>query len=372
MNFLLSKLLLILALSFSLPNLFSQQLPASNGNLTGERPFEKAIPSVVMVLAGKGDGLLSTFGSGVIIRSDGIILTAYHIIKDATQIQIRLKNGEIYDRADLLAFDERRDVAAIKITATDLPVASVSNEDVLIGEKVFVISNPQSLNWTVADGLLSSMRLADEIPNAGKGFRVLQFSAPVSAGSSGGLLTDEKGQAIGLIVSSLISGQNLNFAIPLSSVKGLADTTDKIMSFGSGRSLELPQAVRPPTAIDIIETDPEEILRNAKIFYVYSNSVLISEKMMINALMKRPEFKEWKLAIVNVSKNADIMINVEHQLFTWDYRYTIYDRQTNVILMSGKVTVWDGKIASKKFARKIIQRIKELKAAKPNSQSAND
>ena len=201
-------------LLFSRTHVFAQSAPTSDDNFSSEKVIEKTMPSVVLVLTGKGDGLLEKFGSGVIIRGDGVILTAYHLVKDATQLQIRLKNGEIYDKVDLLGFDERRDVAALKISATDLPAAPVSTEEIKVGGKSYVISNPKGLNWTVADGLLSPMRLADEIPGAGRGFRVLQFSAPVSAGSSGGLLTDEKGQAIGLIVSSLTSGQNLNFAIP--------------------------------------------------------------------------------------------------------------------------------------------------------------
>ncbi len=325
--------------------------------------------SVVLILTGKGDGILNKLGSGVIIRNDGVILTAYHVVKDAAQVQIRLKNGEIYDKVDLLGFDERRDIAALKIPATDLPVAEIRSEEAKIGGKVFVVSNPNGLNWTIADGLLSSLRLADEIPNAGSGFRVLQFSAPVSPGSSGGLLTDENGQAIGLIVASSTSGQNLNFAIPISSVKGLADSPQKVMSFGKGNALELPQAIRPPTSIDIVNAEPKDLLRNAKIFYISSDSVLISEKMMENALMKMPEFANWKLAIIKDHKNADILINVEHQLFTFDYRYTMTDRKTSIVLASGKVTVWDGKIASRKFAEKIVAKLREIKSAKAKAET---
>jgi hypothetical protein len=357
--FFLASILLLAQL-----HIFAQTVSTSNENLSDEKILEKAMPSVVLVLTGKGNGLLEKFGSGVIVRNDGVILTAYHVIKDATQVQIRLKNGEIYDKVDLLGFDERRDVAAVKISATELPAVTMRNEEIQAGGKSFVISNPQGLNWTVADGLLSSMRLADEIPNAGRGFRVVQFSAPVSSGSSGGLLLDEKGQAIGLIVATLTSGQNLNFAIPFSSVNGLADSTKKVMSFGSGSSLELPQPIRPPTAIDIVNTDPKEILRNAKIFYIYSDSVLISEKMMENALMKKPEFEKWNLAIVKELKLADVLINVEHQLFTFDYRFTMSDRKTSIVLASGKVTVWDGNIASGKFAKMIIAKLKELKNTK--------
>ncbi len=363
-RFFLPIFLAVLAVSSI--NTFAQTAPVQ----TSEKSLEKAMPSVILVLAGKGDGLLDKLGSGVIIRSDGVILTAYHVVKDAAQVQIRLKNGEIYDKVDLLDFDERRDVAALKISATDLPAAGISGDETKTGAKVFVISNPQSLNWTVADGLLSSVRLADEIPNAGHGFRVLQFSAPVSAGSSGGLLTDENGQAIGLIVSSLSSGQNLNFAIPLSSVKGLADTAKKTMSFAKADTLELPQAVRPPTAIDVLNTEPKEILRNAKLFYISSDSELISVKMMERALLKMPEFDKWKLSLIQEYKNADIVINVEHQLFTFDYRYTMTDRKTSIVLASGKVTVWDGGMASEKFAKQIIAKLKDIKADSENKREA--
>lgn len=363
MKNLLCKLLVVLALLTFQISILAQSNAVA----------EKAMPTVVSVLTGKGDGQLDKLGTGIIVQSNGVILTAYHVVKNATQVQIRLKNGEIYDKIDLLGFDERRDVAALKISATDLPAVMISNEETKIGDKVFVISNPRSFGWTFADGLLSATRLADEIPNAGQGFRVLQFSAPVSAGSSGGLLTNENGQAIGLIVASMTAGQNLNFAIPISAVKGLADSTQKIMSFGNGSSLELPQNVRPPTTNAILSSDPKEILRNAKIIYINSNSELISDKMLENALFKMPEFEKWQMVIVNSwdKRNlVDLEINLEHQLFTFDYRFTMSDRRTGRVLASDKVTVWDGKTASDKFAKKIIAKLKELKEPKPEVKTA--
>ena len=358
-RFLLTLMLVVLC--FSQENVFSQQATASTNNFSNEKIVEKVSPAIVMILTGKGDGILDKVGSGVIVRGDGVILTAYHVVKDASQVQIRLKNGEIYDKVDLIGFDERRDIAAIKISATNLPAAIIRVEEPVVGGKVFVVSNPKSLGWTAADGLLSGVRMADEIPNAGRGFRVLQFSAPVSGGSSGGVLTDENGQAIGLIVASVSSGQNLNFAIPFSSVNGLADSTTTLLSFSRGNSLELPQAVRPPSSIDIVNADPKEILRNAKVLYISSDSTLINDEMMENALMKMPEFEKLKLVIVEEYKSADIIINVKHDLFTFDYRYSMTDRRTNILLAAGKVTVWDGKIASKKFAKLIIAKLKQLR-----------
>lgn len=351
---------------------FAQQTAVSNDNLSNEKIVEKAASSVVIILTGKGAGVLDKTGSGVVVRGDGVILTAYHTIKDAAQVQVRLKNGEIYDRVDLLGYDERRDVAAIKISATNLTAAVVGVEEAKIGGKIFVVSNPQNLTWTIADGLLSAVRMADEIPNAGRGFRVLQFSAPVSAGSSGGLLIDEKGRAIGLIVASIVSGQNLNFAIPLSSVGGLADSSKVLLSFGKGNELELPQAVRPPTSIDVVSADPKILLRNARVLHITSDSELIKDKMLENALLKLPEFEKWKLVIVEDSRLADVAINVEHDLFTFDYRYAMTDRRTNILLASGKVTVWDGKSASKKFARIIVEQLKQGKESPNGSQNKTE
>ena len=83
-----------------------------------------------------------------------------------------------------------------------------------------------------------------------------------------------------------------------------------------------------------------------------------------------PEFEKWKLAIVNDwnKRNVtDIDINVEHQLFTFDYRYTMTDRRTGIILATGEVTVWDGNVASDDFAKQIINKIKQLREPENDS-----
>lgn len=333
---------------------FSLQLNATHAQEAGEKIASRSMSSVVTILTGTGSGVTEKLGTGIVIRADGVILTAYHVIKDANQVQVRLKNGEIFDKVDLLGFDERRDVAAIRIQAANLSPAEIFIEEPAAGQKIFVVSNPRALTWSVSDGVVSGVRMADEVQGAGRGFRVIQFSAPVSAGSSGGLLIDENGRALGLVVSTLASGQNLNFAIPLSSVTGLASAS-VISSFGRGTSLELPQTVREPNTADMLKADPSALLKNAKFFYIYSYSDLINDQMMENALMKLPEFKKWGLVIVKDQKLADVTINVEHDLFTWNYRYSMTDRRTSILLASGKVTAWDGRIASGKFAKEVIK-----------------
>ena len=70
---------------------------------------------MALILVGDGGGRVQSVSTGVIIRSDGIVLTAYHPLKGAQEVQVRLSDGEIYDQVDLMGFDERRDVAALAL-----------------------------------------------------------------------------------------------------------------------------------------------------------------------------------------------------------------------------------------------------------------
>ncbi len=189
--------------------------------LSSEEVIAHVAPSVAVILTGEGAGRLSGVGSGIIVRSDGVILTAYHVIKDAREVQVRLKTGEIYDHVELVAVDERRDVAAIRIPAVALPALPVAPlEEVRPGEPIFIVSNPSGLTWSASAGVLSAVRPVEEVLTTQSGYRVLQFTAPVSPGSSGGAVVDSKGRALGIVVFSK-QGQALNFAVPLETVFGL-------------------------------------------------------------------------------------------------------------------------------------------------------
>src|SRR5207249_4028365 len=93
-----------------------QVRPEPRRPLTSEQVVERVAPAVVVILAGSGSVPVA-LGSGVIVRPDGIVMTAYHLIKDQPAVQVRLKNGETYDRVVVLGIDERRDVAALRIPA---------------------------------------------------------------------------------------------------------------------------------------------------------------------------------------------------------------------------------------------------------------
>ena len=163
-------------------------------------------------------------GSGVIISSDGYIVTNNHVIEDATSIKVTLTDGKEYD-AKLIGTDEELDVALIKIEADDLTVAVLgSSSDLNLGEAAIVIGNPLGqLGGTVTQGIISALDRSIQLD--GKTMELLQTDAAINPGNSGGGLFDSEGNLIGIIVAKSTSSsdgtslEGLGFAIPIDNVK---------------------------------------------------------------------------------------------------------------------------------------------------------
>ncbi len=194
------------------------QVAQTSAKLEASAIYEKTVSSVVSITCVDSKGNVSG-GSGVILRSDGIIATNHHVIFDAVAAKVSLANGDIYDDVAILDTDERKDIAIIKIKAVSLPVLESANSDLVkIGSAVYTIGSPKGLTGSLSSGLISGLRSANELSPDLVGFRVIQFTAPTSPGSSGGALLDENGKLIGLVFASKIGGQNLNTAIPVNYV----------------------------------------------------------------------------------------------------------------------------------------------------------
>lgn len=316
-------------------------------------------PSVVLIKAGS-DGSVSAQGTGIVVREDGVLLTAYHVIKDAKQIQVAMKDGETYDRIELLGVDERRDVAAIRIQVKGMQAVTIrSVTDEQIGERVFAVSNPMGMNWTFSDGLLSGVRLADDVPGAGKGFKLLQFTAPVSPGSSGGVLVDSEGRGLGLIVGGL-NGQNLNFAVPLSAVAGLGDQPSRqILTGGLALSTEKKEptkiADRTGRAVGVAEASRTERIREARLLYIVRKTSLCKPVMLQNSLMKyAAQLDEWNVKLVDNERLADIVVEIDNMTLTFYYTFSIRDTRAGVVLGAGRVTAWDCNQAAPGLAKHIV------------------
>ena len=160
---------------------------------------------------GRG-GIVRGGGSGVILRSDGYILTNNHVVHQASRIDVRLKNGKSFP-AKLVGADPATDLAMLKIDAKNLQQAEfASSEQARVGQFVIAIGSPFGLDYTVTTGVLSAKGRgaigANEIED------YLQTDASINPGNSGGPLVNLHGRVLGINTMIIGRGTGIGFAIP--------------------------------------------------------------------------------------------------------------------------------------------------------------
>ena len=169
-------------------------------------------------------------GSGVILSEDGYIVTNHHVIDGANTIKVRLSNGQAYT-AVLTGTDEKTDLAVLKINVSGLPAAKLADSStVRVGDFVIAIGNPLGeLGGTVTEGIISAKDR--EVTIDGETMTLLQTSAAVNPGNSGGGLFNLDGELVG-VVNAKSSGddiEGLAFAIPANTVK---EITQELIQHG--------------------------------------------------------------------------------------------------------------------------------------------
>ncbi|MBV9009782.1 MAG: trypsin-like peptidase domain-containing protein [Verrucomicrobia bacterium] len=163
-------------------------------------------------------------GSGFIVRPDGYIFTNYHVVEDADQITVKLKDGREF-QGKVAGTDDKTDIAVVKIDATNLPVVQLGDSDaVRVGQFAFAIGAPFKLDYTFTYGVISGKGRTKLISNGGYSIpEYIQTDASINPGNSGGPLCDIDGKVIGM--NTLINGLNrgLGFAIPSNLAKEIGD-----------------------------------------------------------------------------------------------------------------------------------------------------
>jgi hypothetical protein len=155
-------------------------------------------------------------GSGFVIGSNGEIATNYHVVEGASSAIVKFINEDTkYQAMTLVNKSAIYDLAIIKLNnIKKISALSLGDDElVAVGDKIFAIGNPEGLEGTVSEGIIGGFRKIDEE------LRLMQITAPISPGSSGGPIINERGQVIGIASASIIIGQNLNFAIPINCLK---------------------------------------------------------------------------------------------------------------------------------------------------------
>ena len=178
---------------------------------------------------GGGSQTSQAAGTGMIVTSDGYVLTNKHVAEDATKIQVILDDGTTYEDVELVGIDPLNDVAFLKIKdASDLPTVKLGNSKTLtVGQQVVAIGNALGqFQNTVTEGVVSG--IGRTITATSDGYTayenltdMIQTDAAINSGNSGGPLINAAGEVIGINTAVSDSGNGLGFAIPISSVKGM-------------------------------------------------------------------------------------------------------------------------------------------------------
>ena len=177
----------------------------------------KLSTSIVMIAIYDNRQKMLGTGSGIMIGKDGFILTNNHVIRGGYYFEVRIEDDErIYKTDEVIKYNQYLDLAIIRIPRVLEPLRLFDGREKLVrGQKVVAIGSPLGLFNSVSDGIISGFRNIDNVD-------MIQFSAPISPGSSGGAVLNMFGEVIGISTAGFSEGQNINLAVPYDAIYGFA------------------------------------------------------------------------------------------------------------------------------------------------------
>lgn len=207
---------MLVALIITLSNLVTAPAQTPRHRvLTAREIARRVFPSVVMLVAKDKSGRPVSIGSGFFVRGDAIA-TNRHVIEGASHIQVKIVGRNVsFGIKSIESTDKDNDLALLRIEAPKAQSLLLGDSRrVAVGDTVYVVGNPEGLEGTFSQGIISGLRRSE-------GQDLLQITAPISHGSSGGPVLNTRGDVIGIAVGIMADGQNLNFAIPVSHLSSL-------------------------------------------------------------------------------------------------------------------------------------------------------
>jgi hypothetical protein len=177
---------------------------------------KNCLPSTVSIILENKYKQPIALGSGFIIER-GKIVTNLHVIEGAKYGYVLVNGEAIKHKVEgYISIDKKNDIAILSVpTITKSPLL-LSDKKQSIGERIYAIGNPKGLSGTISEGIISGIRNLEDK-------ELIQITAPISPGSSGGPVVNNSGEVIGIAVGTINSGQNLNFAIPSRIINQLAE-----------------------------------------------------------------------------------------------------------------------------------------------------
>ena len=263
-------------------------------------------------------------GSGVIVSSDGYIITNYHVVKEADEIKVLMSDKKEYI-GKVIGSDPKTEISVIKIEANGLPTASWGNSDLLeVGDFVLAVGNPYGLNQTVTMGIVSALGRANVGIADYEDF--IQTDAAINPGNSGGALVNAKGELVGIntaIYSTSGGYQGIGFAIPSNMVKSVMDSLvskGKVVRGWLGVSI---QKITPELAKqfnlkdevgalvgDVVENGPSEKagLKRGDVIIEYDGRKIEEPYILRNMIANTAPGEEHQMKVLRENKTLTLKV----------------------------------------------------------------
>ncbi len=265
-------------------------------------------------------------GSGVIVSSDGYIITNYHVVKDADEIKVLMSDKKEYV-GKVIGSDPKTEISIVKIEASGLPTVSWGDSDLLqVGEVVLAVGNPYGLNQTVTMGIVSALGRANVGIADYEDF--IQTDAAINPGNSGGALVNVKGELVGIntaIYSTSGGYQGIGFAIPSNMVRTVMDSlikSGKVVRGWVGVSI---QAITPELAKqfnlkdevgalvgDIVENSPAEKagLKRGDVIIEYDGKKIEEPNSLRNMVANTSPGEEHQMKVLRDNKTLTVQLTI--------------------------------------------------------------
>lgn len=171
--------------------------------------------SLVVISHYGRDGAVDGVGAGFVVDADGLIATSFHVIGEARPVKVQFADGRSADVVAVHAWDRNMDLAVLRVNAKGLPALKMGDSDTLKqGSHVVAMGNPQGLEFSVVDGVVSARRDFEVT-------EMIQLAMPIEPGNSGGPLLDMQGRVHGILTLKSAVTRNLGFAMPINALKPL-------------------------------------------------------------------------------------------------------------------------------------------------------
>ncbi|MBX4268025.1 S1C family serine protease [Clostridium estertheticum] len=259
---------------------------AVTAELTAKQIINKYGNAVVYVEVSDKNHNAIASGSGFIVKSTGVIVTNFHVIKGSSYVSVTLQNGTKYDVKSVLNYNEKQDIAVLQLSnATNLSTVTLGvSDNVEVGDNVATIGSPQGYANSLSTGIVSGINRKNERGND------IQTTASITYGSSGGPLFDMLGNVIGITYSGFDSAGNIGFVIPINEVKPFLATSNEktlsqINSATSNTANFLPLLADVPQPIGlkydnyVVSSDKDYV----EYFYAISNSEYTDYAKLLNS-----------------------------------------------------------------------------------------